>query len=223
MELSHTIATRPLAREDIASPPKSLRGLWILGGLLSAGVAATAWRYLLGIGPVPEVVATNALRNPWLLMHVGTASLALLIGPFQFWRPLRTRIPRLHRWAGRLYVAACVAAGLSGFVLALGASTGLISTAGFGLLAIAWVYTTLMALWTATNRRFVEHRAWMIRSFALTFAAVTLRMYLPVAIALSSALPIAFEDGYRAISFLCWVPNLLVAEAYLRRRTLQAR
>ena len=219
MELSHTIATQPPTGADIAANPKALLGLWLLGGLLSAGVAATAWRYLFGVGPVPEVVATNALRNPWLLMHVGTASLALLIGPFQFWRSLRISIPRLHRWAGRLYVAACVAGGLSGLVLALGASTGLVSTAGFGLLAIAWLYTTVMALWTAMNRRFVEHRAWMIRSFALTFAAVTLRMYLPVAI----ALPIAFEDSYRAISFLCWVPNLLVAEAWLPRRARPLR
>src|SRR5262245_8817520 len=127
MELSHTIAPGSPARADVAATGKGTRGLWLLGALLSAGVAATAWRYLLGVVPVPEVVSTNALRDPWLLVHVGTASLALLIGPFQFWTALRTRIPRLHRWAGRLYVAGCVAAGLSGFVLALGASTGIVS------------------------------------------------------------------------------------------------
>ena len=52
----------------------------------------------------------------------------------------------------------------------------------------------------------------MIRSFALTFAAVTLRLYLP----LVPLLGISFVDGYRAISFLAWVPNLIVAELYLR-------
>lgn len=62
--------------------------------------------------------------------------------------------------------------------------------------------------------RFVEHRAWMIRSFALTFAAVTLRLYLPLAALLS----INFIDAYRAISFLAWVPNLAVVELYLRHR-----
>ena len=54
----------------------------------------------------------------------------------------------------------------------------------------------------------------MIRSFALTLAAVTLRLYLPLAAILS----INFEDAYRAISFLAWVPNLLLAELYLRQR-----
>ena len=64
--------------------------------------------------------------------------------------------------------------------------------------------------------RFVEHRAWMIRSFALTFAAVTLRLYLPV----SFLLELNFADVYRATSFLSWVPNLLVAELYLRKAKL---
>jgi hypothetical protein len=54
----------------------------------------------------------------------------------------------------------------------------------------------------------------MIRSFALTFAAVTLRLYLPLAALLS----INFVDAYRAISFLAWLPNLLVVESYLRSR-----
>jgi len=51
----------------------------------------------------------------------------------------------------------------------------------------------------------------MIRSWALTLSAVTLRLYL-------SAIPVLgldFVDAYRAISFLCWVPNLLLAEAWL--------
>ena len=58
-------------------------------------------------------------------------------------------------------------------------------------------------------------RAWMTRSYALTFAAVTLRLYLPVAIIAHWD----FDASYRAISFLCWVPNLIVAEAWLRLRT----
>jgi hypothetical protein len=69
----------------------------------------------------------------------------------------------------------------------------------------------------ATQGRFIEHRAWMIRSFALTFAAVTLRLYLP----LHLLFQVHFDDAYRAISFLCWVPNLLVAELYLRKKQLR--
>jgi hypothetical protein len=50
----------------------------------------------------------------------------------------------------------------------------------------------------------------MIRSFALTFAAVTLRIYLPLAIIQNQGeFPL---DAYRAIAWLAWVPNLIVAE-----------
>jgi hypothetical protein len=66
----------------------------------------------------------------------------------------------------------------------------------------------------AMRRRLVEHRRWMIRSWALTLAAVTLRLYMLALPGMSSPL-----DAYRAISFLCWVPNLIAAELYLRRRS----
>ena len=82
------------------------------------------------------------------------------------------------------------------------------------MLAILWLFTTLMGLRLAMARRFDAHRAWMIRSWALTFAAVTLRLYLPMI----PLFDVAFLDGYRAISFLCWIPNLIAAELYLRLR-----
>ena len=64
----------------------------------------------------------------------------------------------------------------------------------------------------AVAGQYATHRRWMIRSLSLTFAAVTLRLMLPM-IPLTG---LAFVEGYRAISFLCWVPNLLLAELWLR-------
>lgn len=162
---------------------------------------------------MPPVIANNRFIEPWLLVHVAGAATALLIGPLQFSSRLRTRFGALHRWIGRTYIISCLVGGAAGFVLALGASTGPISTIGFGSLALLWIIATSFAWRRATQGRFIEHRAWMIRSFALTFAAVTLRLYLP----LSFLLQLPFDDAYRAISFLCWVPNLLVAELYLRK------
>jgi len=60
------------------------------------------------------------------------------------------------------------------------------------------------------------HRRWMIRSFSLTLAAVTLRIYLPIAAA--AGLP--FHDVYRAVAWFRWVPNLLVAEGLIWRDAL---
>ena len=57
------------------------------------------------------------------------------------------------------------------------------------------------------------HRRWMIRSYALTAAAITLRLYLP----LLSHLGIPFDMSYPVVAWLCWVPNLLFAEWLCRR------
>ncbi|MNT67595.1 hypothetical protein D3C72_2057510 [compost metagenome] len=53
----------------------------------------------------------------------------------------------------------------------------------------------------------------MIRSIALTAAGIMLRIYLGIML----TLPVEFYEGYRVIAFLCWVPNILLAELYLRR------
>lgn len=195
--------------------PKILsRPAWSLMTLLSLLVALTAYRYLLNVGPLAPNVVANLFAKPFLAVHVAGAATALLIAPFQVLPGLRARRPALHRILGRIYVAGCLSGGIGGLVLAFGSTAGPIATAGFGLLAAAWLVTTLQAWRLAMARRIAEHRAWMIRSLALTLAAVTLRLYLPLA-AMSGA---HFFEAYRAIAFLCWVPNLLLAEAWLRRR-----
>jgi uncharacterized membrane protein len=187
--------------------------LWIVGTVLSIAVAIVSYRYLVGIGPLPEGVTGNAFANPWLVVHVASSATALLIGSFQFVPRLRARQPGYHRWSGRLYVLCCVLGGVSGQVLAWGTTAGPVATAGFGLVSVAWLWTTLRGLQLALDRDFVRHRQWMIRSWSLTLAAVTLRIQLGV----SGALDIPFETAYPIISFVSWVPNLVVAELYLMR------
>ena len=54
----------------------------------------------------------------------------------------------------------------------------------------------------------------MIRSVALILAGVTLRIQLPVSLIAG----IAFDRAYPVITWSCWVPNLLLAEWFLRHR-----
>ena len=187
--------------------------LWGLLTFLSLGVALASYRYLSPhpLGAAPNVV-TNLMARPWLMVHAGLAATALLLGPFQFLSRVRAARPRLHRGMGRVYVVACIGGGIAGLILATGATSGPIAQWGFGVLAVSWVTCAVQAWRLALARRFPEHREWMIRSFALTFAAVTLRLYLPIA----PILGYPFVDGYRASAWLCWVPNLLAAELYLR-------
>lgn len=186
---------------------------WGLAGLLSLAVALFSYRYVVGGGMQAPNVMANPFVQPWLLVHVAGAATALLIGSVQFIGPLRRRLPFVHRWTGRLYALACLVGGVGGFMLALGSTAGPVAVGGFALLAVVWLMTTSMGWRKAMARDFVSHRRWMIRSWALTLAAVTLRLYM-LAIPLVPADPV---QAYAAIAWLCWVPNLLIAEVYLRR------
>jgi hypothetical protein len=53
----------------------------------------------------------------------------------------------------------------------------------------------------------------MMRSYALAFAAVTLRLYLPI----FQITHVDFMIAYRITAWLCWVPNLAFAELVLVR------
>lgn len=189
-------------------------GLWGLGAFFSVGVAGYALYFVpTGGSPAPQILE-NLYAKPWLMTHAGFAGLALLVGPFQFLPAIRRRRD-IHRLLGRTYAISCVLGGAAGLALSFGSTSGPIAGVGFGLLAVVWLYSTIEAWRMARMRRFDEHRAWMIRSFALTFAAVTLRLYMPTS-AILGLDPLA---AYRAIAWLAWVPNLAVAEIYIRSGT----
>jgi hypothetical protein len=103
--------------------------------------------------------------------------------------------------------------GSSGLFMAFHAFGGIVARLGFALLALAWLYTGIRAYVAIRAGDPSTHRRWMVRNFALTFAAVTLRLYLPASIASG----IAFETAYPVIAWLCWVPNLVVAELVFNR------
>jgi uncharacterized membrane protein len=193
--------------------------LWGLSAFLSIGVAVFSYHYLLPHPPVMgDGIAGNLMRKPWLAIHAGLAATALIVGPFQFLTRLRMRRPTLHRNIGKTYVAACMASAPAGLILATHTTAGPVAAWGFGTLSVLWFSATGYAFWLATQGRIPEHRRWMIRSFAMTFAAVTLRLYLPIP---PMFLHMSFEDGYRAISWVSWVGNLAVAEAFLNWRTIR--
>lgn len=191
---------------------------WMFVGLLCLAAAAYSARYLLHPPRTSAEALSNPFGVPWLFVHVAGAVTALVLGSLQFLPALRRGASPPHRWIGRAYVAGCLVGGAAGLILAPGSSAGPIASAGFGGLAVIWIAVNLLGWRAAVRGRFAEHRRWMIRSWALTLAAVTLRLYLPLVMALD----LPFLPWYRAISFLAWVPNLIAAELWLRRGTPSA-
>jgi uncharacterized membrane protein len=178
--------------------------------LAVAGYAVAVYGFLpLGVAIHPDMRAAFEANRAAIYLHIFASAVALFLGPLQFWVRLRTARPALHRWSGRIYLGIGVLiGGLAGLYMAFHAFGGLASRLGFGCLALAWLYTGFRAYRAIRARDIVSHRRWMVRNFALAFAAVTLRLWLPAAMV--SGIP--FEAAYPVIAWLCWVPNLVVVE-----------
>ena len=184
--------------------------------LLAAGVALYSLR-LYGVladnwlDVDPGIRAVIARVPVQALTHMLIAPIALFLGPFQFSAGLRAKYPQAHRWSGRVYVTACAAAGIAALAASPYASGGPVAGLGFGMLAVLWVGTTLGAWRAAMQRQFALHRLLMRFSYAMTFGAVTLRLQIPLGIALG-------YPSYSAMSvwlaYTSWIPNVIVVALY---------
>lgn len=201
-----------MPRTTILSRPGLSRALFVLMVLLSVAVGLHALGFQLRVSGAPGFHARFD-QVPWMGgLHVLSGALVLLIGGFQFWRGLRLRRPRLHRHLGRVYLLCVLAGGVAGLLLAPQSDGGLVAHLGFGLLALLWLYSGWRAYQSIRVGNVAAHRAWMIRNYALTFGAVTLRLYLGLLVGLAG---VPFDEAYSAVAWLSWVPNLVIVEWYL--------
>lgn len=159
---------------------------------------------------VVELFGKNALGT---LGHTAVGAIALGCGAFQFSKRLRTEKAVVHRTLGKIYVVAVIVSGASALVLAPSSTGGPPAHFGFALLGVFWITTAVVAYARVRVRDYQAHREWMIRSYSLCLAAVMLRLYLPAA----QMMGFQFEDAYPVIAWICWVPNLVVAEWFFVR------
>jgi len=111
-----------------------------------------------------------------VLTHILPAMLFMLLGPLQFVRGLRGRYPQVHRWSGRIFLAASAVVGVSGLKLAFGKTVGgLDEKAAIALFGTFFLISLVTALWHALRREFAQHREWMIRGYAIGLAVATIR------------------------------------------------
>jgi len=185
---------------------------WSLMLLLSLAIVAYAAVLLVTRAFPDELGPSLHVHSFAISLHIVGAILALALGPFQFLPQLRNRYLNVHRWTGRIYLFGVLAGGSGGLYLALFSYGGLVTHFGFGSLAVLWLATGMLAYRAIRARRIEEHRHWMTRNFALTLAGVMLRLWLPV----SGAAGIPFDVAYLVVAWLCWVPNLIVAELLFR-------
>ncbi len=195
----------------------------LIAALLSVSIALVSYRFLLlGVNSqtFPSMgIHINTTRLAFLA-HIVASPIALAVGAFQFMPGLRAKHPALHRTLGRIYGLAILIGGAAALIMAPNSNGGIVSVIGFGMLSVLWVGATFQAIRHAIARRLALHRIWMIRSFALTFAAVTLRLELQPLMQWGG---LEYNEAIQVTAWLCWVPNLIFVEWWTKASSMPAR
>lgn len=163
-----------------------------------------------------ELVLNSTIWNIFFYTHIFSGGIALLIGWIQFNKQLREKRLKWHRNIGKTYVLLCLISSLSALVIAQNATGGLISILGFSFLALFWLYFTFKGYVAIRQREVVKHQNFMLLSYAATFAAVTLRIWLPVLVLIVDD----FFLAYKITAWVCWVPNIIVAWLIIKKKSL---
>ncbi|MEO8666196.1 MAG: DUF2306 domain-containing protein [Ignavibacteria bacterium] len=147
--------------------------------------------------------------------HVYTAMLVLPAGFTQFSKYFLKNFPLVHKTTGYIYaIAVTFLTGPSGFFMGIYANGGLISQTAFCTLAVLWIYFTVMAVIKAKQKNFKGHRNYLVRSFALALSAITLRAWKYILVLMFEPRPM---DVYQLVSWLGWIPNIIIAEIIIHK------
>ncbi len=147
--------------------------LWICLGITALFVFITSEVLLFTDYPMYHAYRLQVIADLQLLIpHSLAGMFALLIGPINFSSRIRERYPKLHRVLGRVYVISVFIGAATGVALASGRP----GFPGTSMQAAAWIVCTSAALIAARNRQLIQHRQWMVRSYAVTFTFVSSRL-----------------------------------------------
>jgi len=206
---------------------KDQRIKYILGTVL--GLLLIYFTYLMTLitlqyVPINYEVAFLALKEEQIALdyykvsfftHVYTSLFTLIIGGFQFVKYIRINKPKVHRLLGKSYTFLILfLAAPSGLVMAIHANGGTIAKVSFVFQALLWFLFTLNGWRTAIRKKWYQHHAWMILSYAMTLSAVSLRLIKWILVNTLAPPPM---DTYRFVSWAGWVVNLIIAGIIIQR------
>lgn len=150
-------------------------------------------------------------------IHVFVSTLVLIAGVLQFIPYILREKVRLHRASGFVYAfIVIVLSGPTGLVMGYYANGGIVAKISFMLLAVLWIFFTLMAILKIWKRDWRGHADMMVRSYALTLSALTLRLFSYLIAVLQ--IEIHPRTAYIWIAWLSWTLNLLIAEWIIHRK-----
>lgn len=161
---------------------------------------------------VKQDVVFDAIWRSSFYVHIISSMVILIIGPINFIKKWRQRNLKLHKKLGKIYAyGIMLLAAPSGLIMAFYAEGGIWSTVSFIIMSVLWFATTYMAVKSVINKKILQHQKWMMRSYALTFAAVTLRLLVP----LFSYWELDDQFIIVSTAWLSWMLNLGIVELFI--------
>lgn len=205
-----------------ATRAATLPGVALVLGLLFWTIAALPYftTHRENFGAVPEQFWD---RRYVLWAHILGGTIALLVGPVQFFLGETGRHWGLHRKLGNLWLAGIALTCVASFYLALTANANFGYSSGLFGLAVASSITATLALVAVKNKQWNQHREWMVRSYITVFGFVIFR-----AVLLSLSLqglggpgPAGNDTRLTVAAWSCWSLPLLFTEATLQWKKLR--
>jgi uncharacterized membrane protein YozB (DUF420 family) len=205
-------------------------GMYLLAVVVLGFLAFSVPNYLT-FDPANSRVPIQAdvpWHYPLLVAHVLFATVAMVLCWFQIWPWFQRTYRAAHRRMGRIYVfGGVVPAGITALAVGVVSPFGPMNRVGNVLLGLLWLLCTAAGFRAARQRRFGDHRRWMIRSFALTMSIVMNRVWTVIgSIVLTSQLKTTFGGSEIAMqqtisglsSWLGFVTSMLIAQWWLERK-----
>ena len=162
------------------------------------------------LGTKTDAVLNKPYFQTAFYIHI-TSSIAVIgTGIFQFFPKILRGYPKVHMLIGKIYIGSILLfAAPSGLVIASFANGGLSSKVGFSLQCCVWFAVTYAAWHAIMQQKWEKHIEMMLRSYAVTLAAMSLRTE-------SYALYYFFQtkpiETYLTVTWLSWVGNLCIVE-----------
>jgi hypothetical protein len=225
-EVEVELATRNSASSMATNPARAISSvikkiLLFLIIVLVVSLAINAISYInfnsnYGFLKLKEKAIATGWYLPFYYLHVLIAGLILLIGFFQLYFAAKKSMRTLHKALGYCYVFGILfSAAPGGFVMSLFINRGPWVLMSFLLQSVLWFGITAVAFNRILNKDIVAHKQWMWRSYALTFAAVTLRVYIFI---FSWSFDMTQPAAYATFAWMSWVPNLMIVELLIRKQ-----
>lgn len=165
----------------------------------------------------------NSNATTGIGLHFAAGGIILILGSIQLIEAIRVRYSAFHRWIGRIYVTASLLAAIGGlvFILIKGTIGGTVMDIGFSLYGLLMLLAGIETFRHARSRRIEKHRAWALRLYALAIGSWLYRMDYGFWLLLADGAGHLknFEGPFdRVMDFFFYLPNLLVAEVFIRAR-----